>query len=107
MIEIKLDLEIKYDEPDINGYFFKERNPYSTYNSVEEFCNKHKFRYDKENKIIIKEIKDEKIKFDSLIDCFTNIEQVLKEDYDEKYSYGIYLKEIKYKIINMIGVIWG
>jgi hypothetical protein len=89
------------------GIFFKERNPYSTYNSVEEFCNKHKFRYDKENKIIIKEIKDEIIKFDSLIDYFTNIEQVLKEDYDEKYSHGIYLKEIKYKIINMIGVIQG
>ena len=107
MIEIKIDLEIKYKEPDVNEYFFKERHPYFTYNSVEEFCIKHKFRYDKENKIIIKEIKDEKIKFNNLMECFTNIETVLKEEYDEKYSHGIYLKEIKYKINSITGVIQG
>ena len=105
MIEIKIDLEIKYKEPDVNEYFFKERHPYSTYNSVEEFCNKHKFRYDKDERMITKIITNEIIKFDSLMDYFVNLESVLKEDYDEKYSHGIYLKEIKYKIISVAGVI--
>lgn len=105
MIEIKLDLEIKYQEPDINGYFFKERHPYYTYNSVEEFCNKHGFRYDKDESTITKIITNEIIKFDTLMDYFVNLESVLKEDYDEKYSHGIYLKEIKYKIISISGVI--
>ena len=105
MIEIKLDLEIKYQEPDINEYFFKQRNPYYTYDSVEEFCNKRGFRYDKDERRITKIITNEIIKFDSLMDCFVNLETILKEDYDEKYSYGIYLKEIKYKIISISGVI--
>ena len=105
MIEVKLNLEIVYEEPDVNGYFFKERHPYSIYDSVEEFCNKHNFKFNKEKHIIIKEIKNEVIKFDNLVECFTNIEKVLKEDYDEKYSYGIYLKGIKYKIINISGEI--
>ena len=105
MIEIKLDLEIKYQEPDINEYFFKERHSYYTYNSIEEFCNKHGFRYDKDESTITKIITNEIIKFDSLMECFVNLESVLKEDYDEKYSHGIYLKKIKYKIISISGVI--
>ena len=55
--------------------------------------------------MITKIITNEIIKFDSLMDYFVNLESVLKEDYDEKYSHGIYLKEIKYKIISVAGVI--
>ena len=43
MIEIKMDLEIKYKEPDVNEHFFKERHPYSTFETVEQFCQKFNF----------------------------------------------------------------
>lgn len=105
MIEVKLNLVIVYGEPDINGYFFKDRHPYSVYNSVEDFCNKHNFKFNKDDQTIIKEVKNKVIKFDTLMDCFVNLESVLKEDYDETYSHGIYLKEIKYNIISISGVI--
>lgn len=105
MIEIKIDLEIKYKEPDVNEYFFKERHPYSTFETVEQFCQKLNFIYDKVNNTIVKKIDNKIIKFNNLMECFTNIETVLKEEYDEKYSHGIYLKEIKYKINSITGVI--
>ena len=72
MIEIKIDLEIKYKEPDVNEYFFKERNPYSTFETVEQFCQKFNFIYDKVNNTIVKKI-DNKIMIPSTANVITDV----------------------------------
>ena len=46
MITVVVDVIAKYNKPRIDNEWFKDRNKYSTFNSLEEFCNKRKYTID-------------------------------------------------------------
>lgn len=102
MITVVVDVIAKYNKPRMDNEWFKDRNKYLTFNSLEEFCNKRKYTIDGD--FLNKRVR-EKYKFDNLSQVFSNLDSVLKEEFDATYSDGLFLQEISFDIIKISGII--
>ena len=102
MITVIVDVIAKYNKPRIDNEWFKDRNKYLNINSLDEFCKKKNYTMD--NDFLIKTVK-EKYNFDNLPQVFSNLDSVLKEEFDATYSDGLFLQEISFDIIKISGII--
>lgn len=104
MISIFVNIKAVYRKPDINDNWFKDRNPYTEYNSVEEYCLKKGFILDNDTNTI-SESKSQIFTYDSFINYISNLENDIKESCDKTYSNGLYLVTINFDIVKISGMI--
>lgn len=104
MISIFVNIKAVYRKPDINDIWFKDRNPYSEYKSVEEFCYKRGFTLNDETNTIF-ETKTRTFTYDNFLQYISNLENDIKESCDKIYSHGLYLETINFDIVKISGII--